>query len=115
MFSGGAPLLAFEGDDGDPVTIPVPEGWSRIGRSRTADIRLDDPTVSRRHALIVRSGSELRLLDDRSLNGIFVNGEHVESSPVGDGDELAIGRYLLVVVAAVRGEAPADAGRSPAR
>ena len=49
------PFLAFEDEDGEVSTIPVPEGWTRIGRSITADIRLDDPTVSRRHALIVKT------------------------------------------------------------
>jgi hypothetical protein len=92
-------FLAFENDDGEVETISVPEGWTRIGRSITADIRFDDPTVSRRHALIVKTDSgDLRVLDDRSLNGLFVNGEAVEWSPLGDGDELAIGRYHLHLV-----------------
>ena len=93
-------FLAFEDDGGKITTIPVPEGWTRIGRSITADIRLDDPTVSRRHALIVRTeAGELRVLDDRSLNGLFVNGDQVEWSPLRDGDELTIGRYRLHLVA----------------
>ena len=52
--------------------------WTRIGRSLAADVRFDDPTVSRRHALIVRQADGVRVLDDRSLNGVFVNGERVE-------------------------------------
>ena len=64
-----------------------------------ADIQLDDATVSRRHALIIRtSDDELRALDDRSLNGLFVNGERVEWAPLVDGDELEIGRYRLYVL-----------------
>jgi FHA domain/Zinc-ribbon containing domain len=91
-------FLAFEGDEGSSV-VRVPEGWTRIGRSAAAEIRLDDPTVSRRHAVIVRTpAGELRVLDDRSLNGVFVNGEAVEWSPLLDGDELAIGRYRLHVI-----------------
>ena len=74
-------------------------GWSRIGRSGTADIRLDDPTVSRRHAVIVRTPEgDLRVLDDRSMNGIRVNDEPVDWSPLADGDELQIGRYTLHVI-----------------
>ena len=70
-------------------------GWSRIGRSGSADIRLDDPTVSRRHAVVVRTPEgELRVLDDRSMNGIMVNGEGVDWSPLHDGDSLQVGRYL---------------------
>jgi hypothetical protein len=85
--------------DGRTRVIELSAGWSRIGRSRAADIRLDDPTVSRRHAVIVHTPEdELRVLDDRSMNGICVNGELVDWSPVGDGDELQIGRYTLCVI-----------------
>jgi predicted nucleic acid-binding Zn-ribbon protein len=85
--------------DGRTRVIELDSGWSRIGRSRSADIRLDDPTVSRRHAVIVRTPEgELRVLDDRSMNGISVNGEQVDWSPLADGDELQIGRYTLSVI-----------------
>jgi hypothetical protein len=69
--------------------------WTRIGRSLAADIRFDDPTVSRRHALLVRAPDGVRVLDDRSLNGVFVNGERVEWSTVADGDEIIVGRHSL--------------------
>ena len=69
--------------------------WTRIGRSLAADVRFDDPTVSRRHALIVRQADGVRVLDDRSLNGVFVNGERVEWRALGDGDEIVVGRYRL--------------------
>ena len=85
--------------DGQSRVIQLSSGWSRIGRSRSADIRLDDPTVSRRHAVIVQTPEgELRVLDDRSMNGIRVNGEPVDWSPLTDGDELQIGRYTLSVI-----------------
>jgi pSer/pThr/pTyr-binding forkhead associated (FHA) protein len=85
--------------DGRTRVIELSDGWSRIGRSRTADIRLDDPTVSRRHAVVVRTPEgELRVLDDRSMNGILVNAEPVDWSPLADGDELQIGRYTLNVI-----------------
>jgi hypothetical protein len=88
--------LVMQGDDGSIETFPVERGWTRIGRSVAADLRLDDPSVSRRHALIVAEpGKELRVLDDRSLNGVLVNGEIVEWGPLRDGDELAVGRYRL--------------------
>ena len=91
-------FLAFEDDDAVSV-LEIAEGWSRVGRSVTAEIRLDDPTVSRRHAVVVRTPQgELRVLDDRSLNGVFVNGDPVEWSSLSDGDELAIGRYRLHVI-----------------
>jgi pSer/pThr/pTyr-binding forkhead associated (FHA) protein len=79
--------------------FPLERGWTRIGRSVTADIRLDDPTVSRRHGLIVWEGEKpLRVLDDRSLNGLFVNGESVDWGRLLDGDELTIGRYHLYLI-----------------
>jgi hypothetical protein len=90
--------VAYE-DDGEPVVMALQDGWTRIGRSGSADIQLDDATVSRRHALIIRTpDDELRALDDRSLNGLFVNGERVEWAPLVDGDELEIGRYRLYVL-----------------
>jgi hypothetical protein len=93
--------LAFDEGDGEYAVIRLERGWTRVGRSRTADLRLDDPTVSRRHALIVLSpAGELRALDDRSLNGLFVNGEHVDWAVLHDGDELEVGRYRLHVVEA---------------
>ena len=91
--------LAFKGVDGDERLLAIPLGWTRIGRSGAADILFDDATVSRRHALIVRTPEdELKALDDRSLNGLLVNGERVEWTRLGDGDVLEIGRYRLHVI-----------------
>jgi hypothetical protein len=91
--------LALQGDEGEIRIFAIERGWTRIGRSLTADVRLDDPSVSRRHALIIAEpGKKLRVLDDRSLNGVFVNGETVEWAALHDGDELAIGRYSLYVL-----------------
>jgi DNA-directed RNA polymerase subunit RPC12/RpoP len=81
--------------EGEVLAFPLQREWTRIGRSLAADIRFDDPTVSRRHALIVRQPDGLRVLDDRSLNGVFVNGERVEWSTLADGDEIVIGRHHL--------------------
>jgi hypothetical protein len=86
--------LAFT--EGDRVrTIAIADGWTRIGRSLSAELRIDDPTVSRRHALVHRDGDTVRLLDDRSLNGVFRNGRRVELEELADGDTLAIGRFEL--------------------
>jgi predicted RNA-binding Zn-ribbon protein involved in translation (DUF1610 family) len=94
----GAHYVAYR-DGEEPVVAVIQDGWTRIGRSGSADIQLDDATVSRRHALIVRTPDDkLRALDDRSLNGLFVNGERVEWAPLADGDELEIGRYRLYVL-----------------
>jgi predicted RNA-binding Zn-ribbon protein involved in translation (DUF1610 family) len=87
--------IAYRAPEGEIVTCVLQREWTRIGRSLAADIRFDDPTVSRRHALIVRQPDGLRVLDDRSLNGVFVNGERVEWSTLADGDEIVIGRHHL--------------------
>jgi predicted RNA-binding Zn-ribbon protein involved in translation (DUF1610 family) len=91
--------LAMKVDGGEVDLFPIERGWTRIGRSPTADLRIDDPSVSRRHALVVAEpGKVLRVLDDRSLNGIFVNGEAVEWGPLRDGDQLTVGRFDLYVL-----------------
>jgi pSer/pThr/pTyr-binding forkhead associated (FHA) protein len=86
--------LAYE-EDGETKIVPLEREWTRVGRSLAADVRFDDSTVSRRHALIVRRPDGLRVLDDRSLNGVFVNGERVERHTLQDGDEILVGRYHL--------------------
>jgi DNA-directed RNA polymerase subunit RPC12/RpoP len=93
--------LAFRDDDGPIEVFPIAEGWTRIGRSAAADLRLDDPSVSRRHALIVSERPKaLRVLDDRSLNGVRLNDARIEWARLVDGDELGIGRYRLFVLEA---------------
>jgi len=105
--------LAYRSSDMNVVAFTLQREWTRIGRSLAADIRFDDPTVSRRHALIVRQADGLRVVDDRSLNGVFVNGERVEWSTLADGDEIVIGRHRLhfldVVIAATAASTAAAA------
>jgi hypothetical protein len=96
--------LAFEEDDRVRV-VALQDGFTRIGRSLAAHVRFDDPTVSRRHAVVHREGDRARLLDDRSLNGVFVNGERADWHELADGDEIVIGRFHLyfVSLSGVRG------------
>ncbi len=89
--------LCYE-EAGELRTVALTREWTRIGRSLAADLRFDDPTVSRRHALIVRQADGVRLLDDRSLNGVFVNGARVDGKTLQDGDEIIVGRYRLMFV-----------------
>jgi pSer/pThr/pTyr-binding forkhead associated (FHA) protein len=98
---GPGRYLAFEQDD-RVVVVPVSREWTRIGRSLAADIRFDDATVSRRHALVASEEGGVRVLDDRSLNGIQVNGRRVEWSPLSDGDEIMIGRHILYFLDTVK-------------
>jgi predicted nucleic acid-binding Zn-ribbon protein len=89
--------LAYQ-EDGETRVMALTHEWTRVGRSLAADIRFDDPTVSRRHALLVRQPDGVRVLDDRSLNGVFVNGERIEWRMLEDGDEIVVGRYRLCFI-----------------
>jgi pSer/pThr/pTyr-binding forkhead associated (FHA) protein len=66
-----------------------------VGRRPDSDVFLDDVTVSRDHAVIVRRGSDYYLDDCGSLNGTYVNRRRIESHRLGDGDELQVGKYKL--------------------
>jgi pSer/pThr/pTyr-binding forkhead associated (FHA) protein len=86
--------LAYEDDERVRV-VQLQPGWTRLGRSLSARIRFDDPTVSRRHALVHCQDDGVRILDDRSLNGVFVNGVRADMRELEDGDAVAIGRFVL--------------------
>ena len=66
-----------------------------IGRRPDSAVFLDDVTVSRDHALLVRRGSEWYIDDCGSLNGTYVNRERIDSQRLADGDELQVGKYKL--------------------
>jgi pSer/pThr/pTyr-binding forkhead associated (FHA) protein len=70
---------------------------THIGRGFSADLRLEDQSVSRRHAVIVDGGDAgARILDDRSANGTFVNGRCVTEALLHDRDAIRLGRVTLV-------------------
>jgi hypothetical protein len=87
--------LCFEDEFGGFVIVPIARPAMRIGRGLAADVSFEDPTVSRRHALLARDGDDVRVLDDRSLNGLFVNGMRVRSRLLEDGDVISVGRHRL--------------------
>lgn len=66
-----------------------------IGRHPEADIFFDDVTVSRRHAEVTRTGQVFEIVDQRSLNGTYVNGERVDRAVLTDGAEVRIGKFRL--------------------
>jgi pSer/pThr/pTyr-binding forkhead associated (FHA) protein len=66
-----------------------------IGRTPDAPIFLDDVTVSRNHALLVRRRDGLYIDDLGSLNGTYVNRHRIESHLLDDGDEIQIGKFKL--------------------
>jgi FHA domain len=70
-----------------------------IGRSPDAEIFLDDVTVSRDHAVLVRRSGQWFLDDSGSLNGTYVNRRRIDSHKLEDGDELQVGKYKLTYLA----------------
>lgn len=66
-----------------------------VGRHPEADIFFDDVTVSRRHAEIIRTGKTFELVDQRSLNGTYVNGERVDRAVLTNGSEARVGKFRL--------------------
>jgi pSer/pThr/pTyr-binding forkhead associated (FHA) protein len=89
--------LALE--DGDrrrliSLTRPI----THIGRGLVADVRLEDPHVSRRHAIVAIRGDgpdSVRVLDDRSSAGTYVNGRSVTAVNLLDGDIVRVGRVVF--------------------
>ena len=66
-----------------------------VGRSPDCDVFLDDVTVSRRHAQVLRRDGQFVIEDKGSLNGTFLNRRRIESHRLVDGDELQVGKYKL--------------------
>lgn len=94
----GAPpgrYLQLEGADGARL-VALDDPMVCVGRSFTSGLRIDDHSVSRRHAVFVRRFGRTKLLDDRSLNGTFVNGRRVEEAELSDGDVVVLGSVMLV-------------------
>jgi pSer/pThr/pTyr-binding forkhead associated (FHA) protein len=91
-----APGRYLELDDGDErVLLPLRPGTTHVGRSFTADLVLEDQSVSRRHAIVHQRTTGTRILDDRSANGTFVNGRRTVEADLRDGDVVVLGRVVL--------------------
>ena len=91
---GGA-LVVRTGGGRSGETFPIEGERITIGRSPEANVFLDDVTVSRNHALLVRRRDGLYLDDLGSLNGTYVNRRRIESHKLQNGDELQVGKYKL--------------------
>ena len=92
---GGAALVVRAGGGRVGESFPLERDRMTIGRRPDSDVFLDDVTVSRDHALVVRRGEEFHLDDLGSLNGTYVNRRRIESQHLVDGDELQVGKYKL--------------------
>jgi hypothetical protein len=91
----GAALVIRSGGGRAGESFPLEKDRMTIGRRPDSDIFLDDVTVSRDHAVLVRRGSDYHLDDLGSLNGTYVNRRRIESHKLTDGDELQIGKYKV--------------------
>jgi len=79
------------------LTYVLGDGETTAGRSNEADIFLGDVTVSRNHAKFTVDASGLRVEDLGSTNGIYVNLNRLDASPLAPGDQVIIGKYHLLV------------------
>jgi len=92
----GPALVVRSGGGRTGETFLLERERTTIGRSPECDIFLDDVTVSRKHAVIVKGRGDLVLEDLESLNGTFLNRQRIERrASLADGDELQIGKYKL--------------------
>jgi pSer/pThr/pTyr-binding forkhead associated (FHA) protein len=71
---------------------------THVGRSAACDVRLEDRRVSRDHAIIVRHGRYARVLDNRSMNGTFVNGYRIVATNIRNGDVIGVGPLTMSYV-----------------
>ncbi len=91
----GAALVIRAGGGRAGESFTLDDDRVSIGRSPDAGVFLDDVTVSRNHALLVRRKDGLYVDDLGSLNGTYVNRYRIESHLLADGDEIQVGKYKL--------------------
>jgi hypothetical protein len=78
--------------------LVVPEGQFVIGRSSKCQLSVDDPLISRRHAVLIIQGDAAVLQDLGSRNGVSVNGKRVEGTvQLADGDTITVGSQNMVI------------------
>jgi pSer/pThr/pTyr-binding forkhead associated (FHA) protein len=94
----GATLVIRSGGGRSGEAFSVIGERMTIGRSPDAEIFLDDVTVSRNHALLVRRRDGMYIDDLGSLNGTYVNRRRIESHRLQNGDELQVGKYKLTYI-----------------
>jgi len=99
-------FLYVERGPGTGQLVPIHQGVLRLGRSSASDLRLQHPSISRRHAQLLRQGDRLVLKDLGSQNGTYVNRVRLNTErELFSGDEIALGNALL----RIRGPGPTPA------
>ena len=66
-----------------------------IGRAPSCDLVLDNPQVSRAHAVLEQAGDAIQIRDLGGTNGTYVNGQRVERCVLGNGDEIKVGACAI--------------------
>jgi FHA domain len=89
--------LAFSDGDRDWL-VPLECNVTHVGRGLTSDVRIEEQFVSRTHAILVRHGHDMRLLDNRSANGTFLNGRRIVATNITDGDVIRLGPVVVTYV-----------------
>ena len=77
------------------LEIAVDREWFVIGRGRSADLVLSEPTISRAHAAIGYESGEFFVQDLGSTNGTGVNGQREPRTSLQDGDQVQLGKLAL--------------------
>ena len=95
LSSSSASLVVRNGPQAG-VALTIDDDLTRLGRATDCEISLDDITVSRWHAEILRDGDNYRVRDAGSLNGTYVNNKRVDESALHQGDELQVGKFRMV-------------------
>ncbi len=99
--SGSALLIVQRGPNAGARFL-LDSDEATAGRHPDADIFLDDVTVSRKHAVFLRSGSTFEVKDLGSLNGTYFDGVRIDRVILHDGSEVQIGKYILTFFASRR-------------
>ena len=90
-------VLSLLNDETKSSSWLLSNGIHKIGRLETKEIILDDVTVSRNHAFISVEDETVIITDEKSTNGIFVNGELTDESVLTSGSRIQIGKFNLII------------------
>jgi len=95
LSKAGHPLVCVASGFYEGLAWPLDRASTVIGRGRSADLMLNEATISRAHALFGLESGRPFVQDLGSTNGTLVNGERAERKLLADGDELRMGRLVL--------------------
>lgn len=100
--AGGKPVppgasITVAGGFYEGLEVPIDREWLVIGRGRSADLVIAEPTISRAHAAVGHDENGFFVQDLGSTNETHVNGARIDRQEIEDGDRLQLGKLLLDV------------------